>query len=73
MRISDLCTPAMLYFVISIIMLIIGVFTNFNIMTLLIKGFFILVWSWILNFLCRNDLGIISWILVILPFVFLPF
>lgn len=73
MRVSDLCTPAMLYFVISTILLVIGVFTNFNIMTLIIKGFFILLWSWILNLLCSNGLGIISWILVLLPFIILPF
>jgi hypothetical protein len=68
MDISKLCTPAMIYFVISFIVLILTSFSNFNVMSLLIKLLFILFWSWILNYLCSSGLTIVSWILVILPF-----
>ena len=69
MNFSKLCTPAMIYFVISVITLVIGVFTNFHIISLLIKGLFILVWTWFLNYLCKKGYSVISWILVILPFL----
>lgn len=68
MKISELCTPAMIYFLISAITLIISIFTNFNIMSLLIKGFFIIVWSIFLNYLCSKGYKIVSWVLLILPF-----
>ena len=69
MNFSKLCTPAMIYFVLSVITLVIGVFTNFHILSLLIKGLFILVWTWFLNYLCKKGYSVISWILVILPFL----
>ena len=68
MKISELCTPAMIYFLISAITLIISIFTNFNIMSLIIKGFFIIVWSIFLNYLCSKGYKIVSWVLLILPF-----
>lgn len=69
MNYSDLCTPAMIYFVISIITLVISIFSNFNIMSTVIKGIFIMLWSWFLNFLCSKGYTIVSWILVIVPFL----
>ncbi len=69
MNFSDLCTPAMIYFVISIITLVISIFSSFNIMSILIKGIFIMLWAWLLNFLCSKGYSIVSWILVILPFI----
>jgi hypothetical protein len=69
MNFSKLCTPAMIYFVVAVITLVIGVFTNFHILSLLIKGLFILVWTWFLNYLCKKGYSVISWILVLLPFL----
>ena len=69
MNFSDLCTPAMIYFVISIITLVISIFSSFNIMSIIIKGIFIMLWAWLLNFLCSKGFTIVSWILVILPFL----
>ena len=67
MDFSKLCTPAMIYFVISMIALVISIFTNFSIISLLIKGFFIMVWSFFLNYLCKSGFTIVSWILVLFP------
>ena len=69
MGISSLCTPAMIYFVISIIYLIINIFTNFNIMSMVIRLLVILVWTWLLNFLCTKGFTVISWLLIIVPFL----
>jgi len=67
MNLSKLCTPAFLYFVLSVITLVIGIFTKFNLLSLIMNGFFILVWTWFLNFLCDKGFTIVSWILVLLP------
>ena len=73
MNLSKLCTPAYLYFVVSIITLIIGAFMNFNLSSFLMNGLFIFVWSWFLNFLCKKGFTVVSWILVIIPYLFLLF
>jgi hypothetical protein len=65
---SNLCTPAMIYFVISFIYLIISVFVNFNLMSIILKIFFIIVWSLFLNFLCSIGFYIIAWLILLLPF-----
>ena len=69
MDISQLCTPAMIYFVISFIYLIFSSFSNFNIITIIIKFFFIMIWSWLLNLLCSNGYSVISWLIIVLPFL----
>jgi len=69
MSVSNLCTPAMIYFVIAIIYLIINIFTSFNIMSMVIRLLVILVWTWLLNFLCTKGFTVISWILIIVPFL----
>lgn len=65
---SGLCTPAMVYFVVSIIYLIFSSFTSFNIMFIIIHIFIIMLWSWFLNFLCKNGYSIIAWLIIVLPF-----
>ena len=71
MSFSSICTPAQLYLVLSVIALIFGLMSKFSISTLFIKGFFILLWTWILNWLCSKGYKTISWILVLLPFIFM--
>lgn len=71
MDISSLCTPAFIYFIVSVIYLIINSFAGFNIISIIVKMFFIMLWSWFLNFLCANGYTIISWLILILPFFIL--
>lgn len=66
---SNLCTPAMIYFFMSLIYLVFKSLKSFNIMVFIIALFFIFAWSWFLNFLCSSGYSIISWILVVLPFL----
>ena len=85
-KIRDLCAPSMLYFIISIIGLIVAILTNLGhhnklvlgsysmnvvntTLVFVIKLIFILLWTWILNLICRDGYEIISWILVFLPFI----
>jgi hypothetical protein len=68
MDFSKLCTPAFIYFIVSFIYLITNSLTNFNIMNIIVKSFFIILWSLFLNFLCSNGYTIISWLIIVLPF-----
>ena len=71
MEISNLCTPSLIYFVISIIYLIINSFKKFNVMFIIFNIIIIVVWSLFLNFLCSMGYSAISWLILILPFLFI--
>ena len=70
---SSLCTPAVIYLVLAVISLIVGLMYKFSIMTIVTKGFFVLLWTWILNFLCKKGFKTLAWIMVLLPFILLFF
>jgi len=68
--IKTLCSPALLYLVLSVIALI-SMVTTLSLGSLAVKGFFIFLWTWFLDFLCRKGHTGISWFLVLLPFIFM--
>ena len=70
---SKYCTPAQLYLVLGAIGIIMGFFTNYSIETLLTKSLFLVIWAWVLNWLCSKGFKAISWILVLLPFIMVFF
>ena len=84
----DLCTPAYLYLVISIITILVIALQNFgnknvyclgpyacdtpNTYTIFIlKMIYVIFWTWILNILCKSGYTSVSWILVLLPYIFM--
>jgi len=38
-------------------------------MAILVKVFFVALWTYLLNFLCRKGLSVVAWIFVLLPFI----
>jgi len=66
---SSICTPAVVYFVISAVSIVLGLFHGFNVFSILIKVAFVSAWTWFLNFLCSKGYAAISWFLVLLPFL----
>jgi len=70
MKFSDLCTPAAIYLVLSTISVIFQIFTQFQFFSILFHILFVLAWTWILNFLCKKGYATLSWILLILPYIF---
>ena len=85
---KELCSPAALYFIISIFSLVIILFQNLGnsnsytigsfscrvpstILVFTIKLIYILFWTWILNLICKDGHTGISWLLVLLPWIFL--
>jgi hypothetical protein len=70
---SKYCTPAQLYLVLGVIGIISGFFANYSVETLLTESLFLVIWAWVLNWLCSKGFKAISWILVLLPFILVLF
>lgn len=65
----ELCSPALLYLVVSGIVFLIMSFSNkFNMKIMLFQLFCILLWTWVLNMICNSGYPIVSWILILIPF-----
>jgi hypothetical protein len=69
MKLSQLCTPAMIYFVLSVISLVISAFYQLNIASILFQLLFIALWTWLLNFICEAGYTVLSWVIVFFPFI----
>ena len=67
------CTPAQLYLILGAISIISAAFKKFSIETLLTNALFLVIWAWVLNWLCSKGFKAISWILVLLPFILVAF
>jgi len=65
-----LCGPAILYIGFSLIQIIIDSFKKLYNVALL-KFVVMIIFTIILNILCNLDLGIISWFIVFIPFIFM--
>jgi len=66
-----ICSPALLFLILSVLGTIFMVMTEFSLLTLFFNVLFIALWTWFLNFLCLKGHETVSWILVILPYVFM--
>ena len=68
MIIEKLCPPAILYLAFSLTHIIIDIFKNlYN--TAFLKFMIMIIFTIVLNVLCQNGLGIVSWIIVFIPFI----
>ena len=66
----NLCPPALLYVAFSLIQIIIDTFRqSFN--TAIMKFFVMIIFTFVLNILCKSGLTIISWFIVFVPFIFM--
>ena len=64
----NLCPPAIIYLIFSIIQILIDTFNGmYN--TALIKIIVMIMITILLNILCQSGLGVISWIIVFIPFI----
>ena len=69
MSFPRMCSPALLYLILSIIGMIFSLMSMTamaNIMHLVFIG----IWTWFLNFLCMKGYNTVSWFLVVAPYVF---
>lgn len=65
---TDLCPPALIYLLFSITQVVIDTVKGlYN--TALIKIWVAAIFTILLNYLCQSGLGIISWLIVFIPFI----
>lgn len=69
MAISNLCTPALIYLIISSITLLFIFMQQFTVLTIALKVSFVIVWTWLLNYICSKGYTGISWAMVLLPYI----
>lgn len=66
---KQLCTPAKIYFVITILSSIIMLFSKGSISVIAVNLLFALLWTCILSWLCKKGFTTLSWVLVLLPYI----
>jgi len=69
---GNLCAPAMLYVGFSLTQIIIDTFKGFYDVAFF-KSIVMIVFTIVLNALCSQGLGIISWLIVFLPFIMMTY
>lgn len=68
MLVNTICTPALIYLIFSVAHVLIDTFKGlYN--TALIKIFLTIFFTFILNYLCQAGLGILSWLIIFVPFI----
>ena len=66
---KNLCTPANIYFWLSILGIAVMALSKFALITTAINIIFVLLWTWFLNYLCSKGYSGVSWVFVLLPLV----
>jgi hypothetical protein len=66
-----LCPPSLAYLIVSVGFLAWHVHSSFNASTIAFNAIFVGLWTWFLNHLCKKGFVVTSWLLVIVPWVFL--
>lgn len=70
---KSLCLPSKVYLVLSFIGILLSLFVpslgGFSLSLQLIHLVYIIFWTWVLNLICKAGYKVISWILVLAPFV----
>ena len=66
---ENICTPAVVYLIISMITIMIAIYNNARVFSILIKWVFVLLWTWVLNYICKSGYPMVSWVLVLLPYI----
>lgn len=66
---SNLCTPAKIYFLFTLLTVFMMLFQRVKIMAIFTKILFAGLWTFFLSWLCKKGYESISWFLVLLPFI----
>ena len=64
-----LCTPALLYFVLAVISILFMIINKTAAAYVFGNIVGVLLWTWFLNFFCNKGFTVVSWVLVISPYV----
>lgn len=64
----ELCSPALIYLIFSVVQIIFDILNGlYN--TAFMKSIVMVIVTFLLNILCQRGLGIVSWIIVFIPFI----
>ena len=72
-----ICNPALVYLIMSIISIFGYIYMdyasieNYPASYIVMMSIFALLWTWLLNYLCSSGYETVSWILVLIPIVFM--
>lgn len=66
---AKLCTPARLYFILAVLSIVIGLFSRINILAIVMNLIFAGIWTMFLGWICDKVSPMISWFLVLAPFI----
>ena len=67
--VSKYCLPAKIYLVISLFAVVFGAFSEFSVVSVVFHVCVIVLWTLLLNWLCASDLAVLSWVLVLFPYI----
>jgi hypothetical protein len=66
----SLCTPAFIYFIISIVIWLATIFTlDFTLLSIIGHLLYVGIVTWILSFLCKNGYTTLAWFILFLPII----
>ena len=68
-NLSEACMPARVYFFITLVSIVVALFNGVNIIAVVMKVLFGLVWFVALKWLCDKGYEKVSWFLVLLPYI----
>ena len=68
-RFDELCTPAKLYFGLSVISCIIALFNGVKFIPIAINLIIAFIWTIILGWICGKGFTGVSWFLVLFPYI----
>jgi hypothetical protein len=66
---DDLCSPAKLYFVLSVIACIAALINGVKIMQVVINLIIAFAWTAVLSWICGKGFDGVSWFLVLVPYI----
>ena len=69
MKPMNLCTPALIYAIFSMIQIFFDLYSRLYIVSIS-KIFVTIIFTYLLNLLCSKGLTVISWFLIFIPFIF---
>jgi hypothetical protein len=68
-KFEALCTPAQIYLLVALLSCIIALFSKVNFLAIGVKLLFAVIWTYILNWICKKGYSGLSWFLVVFPYV----
>ena len=70
---SKLCTPAKVYFAIAVFAGVVALLNRVSIFGVFLELVFAFVWTFVLGWLCDKGYKLLSWFLVLLPYIIMFF